>query len=150
MHPVVLEDCQNSQIYDIALGEERGGWTPWVAFRCLRIKIEVSHECLKNLSCYFLQLKIFLNSESNKLQAKETQGASVGQQKPLFSWTSKLFTVIIPVRISTLRNNLDKESCIHEAIFPVKIFIIACKYMECLLMQTFRGPLVYVLYGSMR
>ena len=150
MHPVVLEDCQNSQISDIAFGGERDGCTPWVAFRCLSIKMEVSHECLKSLSCYFLQLKIFLNSESNKPKAKETQRASVGQQKPFFSWTSKLFIVIIPVRISTLRNNLDKESRICKAIFPFKIFIIACEYMECLLTQTFQGPLVYVLYGSMR
>lgn len=71
----------DSQIYDTASGEDRVGWTPWVAFKCLSIKIEVSCECLKNLSCYFSKLKKFLNSESNKLQAKKAHRASVGQQK---------------------------------------------------------------------
>lgn len=75
----------DSQIYDTALGQERDGWTLWVAFKCLSIKIEVSHECLKNFSCYFSNLKKNLNSESNKLQAKRAHRASVGQQKPFLA-----------------------------------------------------------------
>lgn len=72
----------DSQIYDTAPGEERDGWTLWVAFECLSIKIEVSRECLKNLSCYCSNLKKKkLNSESNKLQAKKAHRASVGQKK---------------------------------------------------------------------
>lgn len=108
MHPVVLGDCQISQIYDIALGEERDGWTSWVAFKCLCIKIEVSHECLKNLSCYFSNIKIFLTQKAIKHKLKWPREL-LWDSRAFLAEPANAVIVIIPVKISTLKGNLDKE-----------------------------------------
>lgn len=72
----------------------------------------------------FLQLKKFLNSESNKLQAKKAQRASVEQQKPFLAELANSLIVIIPVKISTLKTNLDKELPLQGHLFHLNFLLL--------------------------
>lgn len=67
----------------------------------------------------------------------------MGQQKLLLAELGNPLIVIIPVKISALKNNLDTELLLQgNLLFCLGNFTIPFKYKEYLLTKTFLGTLV--------